>query len=244
MIIKKTYKKCRPCIYLLFFAFCLAACDSGNIYPEEKRIEEMKMNVHAVFHFENSGAFPQNYRVIWGAFVGTSPYPLAFETVGKPSGTTWKAASLQTLPTGTTYMALALTEKTENRAIYIFKKIPLDNFSTEMNISETVDLAIFERVQTQVFTPQCIQCHGAGGLAANLDLTENNAYANLVNVPSHPDNSPKNRVTKHNLQNSFLLDVLTTRPATITTNHTTLSTLDADDDVNLIRTWIMSENEE
>ena len=231
-------------ICILLFSCCLAACDSGDIYPGEKRIEEMKMNVNAVFHFENDEAFPQNYRMIWGAFVGTSPYPLAFELVEKPAENRWKAASLQSLPQGTTYMALALVEKTENRTIYIFKKFALDNASTEINISETVDLATFERIQAQIFTPQCIQCHGAGGLAANLDLTEGNAYSNLVNVPSHPDNSPKNRVTKHNLQNSFLLDVLVSRPATITTNHTTLSTLDADDDVNLIRTWIVSENEE
>ena len=229
-------------IYILLFVCCLAACDSGDIYPEEKRIEEMEMNVNAIFHFENDGAFPQNYRIIWGAFVGTSPYPLAFELVGKPAEKTWNATALQSLPQGTTYMALALIEKTENRTIYIFKKIPLDNTFKEINISETIDLAIFERIQAQVFTPQCIQCHSMGGFAANPDLTEGNAYGNLVNVPSHPDNSPKNRVTKYNLQNSFLLDVLVSRPTTITTNHTTLSTLDVDDDVNLIRAWIMSDN--
>ncbi|GHT71181.1 hypothetical protein FACS1894155_01070 [Bacteroidia bacterium] len=229
---------------ILFACLLLISCDSGDIYPEEKRIEEMKMSVNAVFHFENDEAFPQNYRIIWGAFVGTSPYPLVCEVVGKPTAKTWRAASLQTVPKGTTHMALALVEKNENKVKYVFKKFFPDNSSTEMNISETIDLATFERVQAQVFTPQCIQCHGAGGLAAGLDLTEGNAYSNLVGVPSNADNSPKNRVTKYNLQNSFLLDVLTTRPPTVTTNHTTLSTLDANDDVNLIRTWIMSENEE
>lgn len=229
---------------LLFSCFLLAACDSGDIYPEKKHIEEMKMSVKASFHFENGEAFPQNYRIVWGAFIGTSPYPLACEVVSAPAAESWQAAPLQSVPKGTSYMALALVEKTENKAKFIFKKFPLDNSSTEMNLSETVDLASFERVQAQIFTPQCIQCHGAGGLAAGLDLTEGNAYANLVGVPSQADNSPKNRVTKHNLQNSFLLDVLTTRPATITTNHITLSTLDADDDIALIRTWIMNRNEE
>ncbi len=231
--------------YTLFFTcLLLVSCDSGDIYPEEKRMEETDMNISAVFHFENSEAFPQNYRIVWGAFVGTSPYPLTFEEVGKTSGKTWNAMPLKTVPQGTSYMALTLVEKNENKAKYIFRKFPLENTSTEMNISETVDLATFERVQAQVFTPQCIQCHGAGGFAARLDLTEENAYANLMNVPSQEDNSPKNRVTKYSLQNSFLLDVLTDRPATITTNHTTLTTLDADDDVNLIRAWIMSKNEE
>ena len=220
----------------------LVGCDSGDIYPEEKPIEEVKISVNAVFHFENEEAFPQNYRIVWGAFVGTSPYPLAYEVAEKPATGIWQTMSLQGVPRGTSHLALALVEKNENKVKYIFNKFPLDNSSSEINISETVDLATFERVQTQIFTPQCIQCHGAGGFAADLDLTEGSAFANLVDIPSKEDNSSKNRVTKNNLQNSFLLDVLTTRPETITTNHTTLSSFDSDDDVDLIRAWIMSEN--
>ena len=235
------YKYYKYCL-LLLFGCLLAACDSGDIYPEEKPVEEVKVNINAVFHFENTEAFPQNYRVVWGAFVGTSPYPLSCEVAEKPIAGVWRAEPLQGVPRGTSHMALALVEKTENKVKYVFKKFPLDNSSAEINISETVDLATFERVQTQIFTPQCIQCHGVGSFAANLDLTEENAYANLVDVPSKEDNSPKNRVTKYNLQNSFLLDVLTTRPETITTNHTTLSSFDAEDDVNLVRAWILSDN--
>ncbi|MDR2425190.1 MAG: hypothetical protein LBD59_10790 [Prevotellaceae bacterium] len=231
-----------PFLLCWIAGFLLAACDSGDIYPEKKHVEEMKMSVNAVFHFENIEAFPQNYRIVWGAFIGTSPYPLASEIVS--ASESWEAEPLQSVPKGTSYMALALVEKTEIKAKYIFAKFPIDNSSTAMNISETVDLARFERVQAQVFTPQCIQCHGGGGLAAELDLTENNAYANLVDVPSLADNSPKNRVTKHSLQNSFLIDVLTTQIPTVTTNHVTLSTLDADDDIALVRAWIMNENEE
>jgi hypothetical protein len=226
----------------LFLAILLlsVACDSGDIYPEEKPVEELKTTINAVFNFESIEAFPQNYRIAWGAFVGTSPYPLTFEVAAKPASGAWSATTLRALPKGTSYLALALLEKNEDRAKYIFRKYPLDVISTELNVSETVDLAIFDRVQAQVFSSQCIQCHGAGGLAANLDLTEGNAYTNLAGVPSEASNSYKNRVTLRNLQNSFLLDVLTSRPETITTNHTTLSTFDADDDVNLIRTWITS----
>ncbi|MDR0507976.1 MAG: hypothetical protein LBH32_14325 [Dysgonamonadaceae bacterium] len=227
---------------LLPFVALLVACDSGDIYPEKKKIEEMNLRVNAVFEFNNETAFPQNYRIVWGAFVGTSPYPLAFEIVAKPDGKETTHYVSTSIPRIATFMALALVEKNENKARYFFKKFPLDNVSGEMNISETVDLAAFERVQAQVFTPQCILCHGGGGFAAGLDLTEGKAYNNLVGVPSHPDNSPKNRVTKGSLQNSFLLDVLVDRPPTVTTNHTTLSTLDAIDDINLIRTWIMAEN--
>ncbi|MDR0874229.1 MAG: hypothetical protein LBN27_12315 [Prevotellaceae bacterium] len=227
----------------LFIIHCCISCDSGDIYPEEKKIEEMNLRVNADFQFENPDAFPQNYRIVWGAFIGTSPYPLSYEAVEKPAVGARFIAPLYAPPKGAEYMALALVEKNENKSIYTFKKFPLDNSATEMNIKDTVDLAPFARVQAQIFTPQCTRCHGDGGLSAGLNLTDGNAYANLVGVPSKADNSPKNRITKFSLQNSFLLDVLTTRPETVATNHTTLTTLDADDDVNLIRAWIMSENE-
>jgi hypothetical protein len=234
------YEFAKICAICVICVPAFASCDSGDIYPEEKKIEEMNLRVNADFQFENIDAFPQNYRIVWGAFVGTSPYPLACEVVQKPIATGVINLAPAPLPKGTEYMALALVEKTENKAKYFFAKYPVDNTQTEMNIAETIDLAPFARVQAQIFTPQCTRCHGDGGLAAGLNLTEGNAYANLVGVPSKEDNSPKNRVTKFSLQNSFLLDVLTTRPETVTTNHTTLTTLDADDDVNLIKAWIMN----
>ena len=217
----------------------LAACDSGDIYPAPKHIEEVQVSVNAAFCFQNPDAFPENYRIVWGAFVGESPFPLAFEEAAKPAGNTWRAAPLQALPKYATHMALALATRTDNRVKFVFGQYPL---AAEMNIADTIDLASFGRVQAQVFTPQCIQCHGAGErIAANLDLTEGKAYADLVGKPSQADNSPKPRVTKNNLESSFLFDVLTTAPPSVTTNHTTLSTL-TPDDTALIRAWIMNPN--
>lgn len=227
--------------YALPLCLLLASCDSGDIYPEKRHMEEIHINIQATFRFENTEAFPHNCRIVWGAFTGTSPYPLTFETV-KPSGDTWNATPLQTVPRGADHMALALVDRNENRTRYVFGEFRLDNTAPDMNIAETVDLATFDRIQAQVFTPQCVQCHGAGGVAAGLDLTEGNAYAQLVGVPADAGNSAKDRVAKHSIRNSFLIDVLTSRPETVTTNHTTLSTLDADDDVQLIGTWIMSDN--
>ncbi len=159
-------------------------------------------------------------------------------------GKSWRATTLQTVPRGTTRMALALAESNEDKVIFVFESFPLADATDGLDVAKTVDLATFDRLQAQLFTPQCILCHGGGGLAAKLDLTDGNARANLVGVPSEPSNSPKNRVTKYSLGNSFLVDVLTERPATVTTNHTTLSTLDAEDDTALVRAWIMSENED
>ncbi len=225
-------------LFLLLFSFY--SCDSGDIYPEEKKKEEININVDATFKFANLDAFPQNYTIVLGSFIGTSPYPLSSQTITKPSGDGTIHISLSKLPKGTTYLALALMEKANNKKRHIFYNYPVSGISENIVINETINLASFARVQEQVFTAQCIQCHGAGGMAAGLNLTEGHAYGMLVERPAREDNSPKNRVTKYSLQNSFLLDVLTEVVPTVTTNHTTLSTLDPVDDINLLKVWIQS----
>ena len=47
-------------------------------------------------------------------------------------------------------------------------------------------LSNFSEIQNQVFTPSCATagCHAGESLQANLDLTEGNAYDNLVNKTS------------------------------------------------------------
>jgi hypothetical protein len=231
-------------VVLLFLLLFCYSCDSGDIYPDDKQTEEVNINVDANFSFTNIDAFPKNYTIVLGAFIGTSPYPLSYQAIAKPTGSESVHISLSKLPKGTTQLALALMEKVDNKKRHVFYAYSIGNESEDIEIDEVIDLATFARVQNQVFTPQCIQCHGAGGLAAGLDLTEENAYSMLVDMPSHEDNSFKNRVTKYSLQNSFLLDVLTEVVPTVTTNHTTLSSLDADDDINLIKAWIIAGAEE
>ena len=49
----------------------------------------------------------------------------------------------------------------------------------------TLDAGRFGILQTGILNRACIQCHGASGRsAAGLNLTEGNAQANLVDVPS------------------------------------------------------------
>lgn len=71
----------------------------------------------------------------------------------------------------------------------------------------TIDVGMFAAIQRGVFTPDCAQCHGASAsTAANLNLTQGNSHANLVNqasssvdggvrvIPGDPDNSVLHQV--------------------------------------------------
>ncbi len=65
----------------------------------------------------------------------------------------------------------------------------------------------FAKIQDNVFTPKCVSCHGGALTNADLDLSEGNAYANLVGTPSTTSNL--NRVEPGDIENSHLIERLT-----------------------------------
>ncbi|MCZ6852858.1 MAG: CHRD domain-containing protein, partial [Gammaproteobacteria bacterium] len=64
----------------------------------------------------------------------------------------------------------------------------------------------FSRVQEQVFTPSCALsgCHAGASPAQGMNLSEGQAYANIVNVPSNEFPS-LNRVEPNDPDNSYLI---------------------------------------
>ena len=64
--------------------------------------------------------------------------------------------------------------------------------------------ATFTEIQDQIFTVHCIQCHSEPFPPQNLNLSEGNAYALLVNVPS-VEISSYLRVAPGNASASYLV---------------------------------------
>ena len=44
--------------------------------------------------------------------------------------------------------------------------------------------ATLTQIQTTLFTPSCVGCHGGSNPTAGMNLSSGNAYSNLVNVPA------------------------------------------------------------
>jgi hypothetical protein len=185
-------------------------------------------------------AFPENYNLVLGTFIGTSPYPTSYKIISKPEEDSI-SISLSKIPKGTTSIRLCLTDKVENKSIYSFYQYPLsNNVESDIDISgEEVDLAPFGRVQSQVFS-QCLFCHGSGSsVSGNLKLTESDSYIQLINIPSVV-NTSKNRVTPGNILSSFLIDVMDDEISPVSYDHKKISTLKVPDDVILIKTWVQN----
>ncbi|PWB71572.1 MAG: hypothetical protein C3F15_12510, partial [Holophagae bacterium] len=62
------------------------------------------------------------------------------------------------------------------------------------------------QIQTEIFTPRCIACHGGGSPEAGMNLEQGQAHANLVNVPATTQSGT--RVIPGNPDNSVLVIML------------------------------------
>ena len=222
-------------LFIVLLPIIIIGCDSGDIYPEDKT-KVTDVDVSVSFQFTNLDAFPENYKIVFGSFNDDSPYPLSSKVIAKPSAEGVVSVSLANIPENTTYLALYLVQEHSNNKIYPFYTYPIESKPKEdFEIPQkNIDLAIFGRVQKQVFS-QCLQCHGGSGFAAaGLHLTEGKSHSYLVNVTaSH--NSEKMRVNPGNVQNSYLMDIL--KGEALPNQHSSLSSL-KDDDIALVEQWI------
>lgn len=214
----------------------ITGCDSGDIYPEDKAANGIDVDVAASFKFTHIDAFPENYKIVFGSFNDDSSYPISSKVIAKPFANEEVSVSLANIPESTTYLALYLVQEHSNYKIYPFYIYPIDNMPQEdFEIPlQNIDLAMFGRVQKQVFS-QCLQCHGGSGFAAaGLHLTEGRSHADLVDITAlhNPD---KMRISPGNIQNSYLMDIL--KGEALENQHSSLSSL-KDDDIVLIEQWI------
>lgn len=212
------------------------ACDSGDIFPEEEKAATLGISVNANIKFTNTTAFPEDYNIALASFANGSLYPSSYTFLGKPS-TDSLSIMLSNIPAETEYVSLCLLQKVGNKKLFDFYKQSITgNEKANINIAQTnINLASLGRLKSQLFA-QCIQCHGGVDIAgADLYLTDDKAYSNLVNVKA--TKSTKNRITANSLTNSFLLDVITDNAAPVSYKHTDISTL-KNDDIKLLKAWI------
>lgn len=223
-------------LILLTASTILQACDSGDIYPEENKGHEDGIDVTANFKFANIETFPENYKIIFGSFKDGSSSAISSKVITKPSSGDEVSVSLGYVPEDATYVALYLVQEHSNTQIYPFYKYVIESpLKEDIELPmQNIDLAVYGRIQHQVFS-QCLQCHGGSGFAAGgLYLTENQSYTHLVNITAK-NNADKKLVSPNNPSNSFLMDIL--EGEALQSRHSSLSSL-KDDDITLVQEWI------
>ncbi|MDR1517230.1 MAG: hypothetical protein LBS52_03880 [Dysgonamonadaceae bacterium] len=210
------------------------SCDSGDIYPENKM--ERNDNITVTANFILSGnADTENYQLYFAAFEENNALPIVWTKVAKEDDGTTVNVTLDNVPPQADSVRLCLLS-IGRRAIYSFAsygidkangniEIPLENISLKMN---------YYKIQNIYERNTCTACHGTESGGAGLLLGAGKSYENLVNHPA--TNSPKMRVEPFHIENSFLIEALTSDTSSLRHPHHTM--MHNQDDLNLLKAWI------
>lgn len=212
----------------------LAACDSGDIYPDEYEYDE-GITVEATFDLQNLEVFPEEYNFIFGVFAEGNNTPLLSVNVVNPGEGNPLNVKLDNIPESSSSVRLCLANA-GRQPVYTFFEQAVDG-EQEANIAipETVvDLLEYDRIQQLVFQQyNCISCHQGETGAGSLLLTDGKSYRQLVGVAAA--HSPKLRVAPSDPEHSFLLEIVE-RDGALSYPHSGLIT--RPEDINLLRVWI------
>lgn len=106
-------------------------------------------------------------------------------------------------------------------------------------VEEESPAPTFSELQTEIFSQSCTQCHAGNGAPQGLDLSEGNAYDNLVNVQSS-EVSDLDLVEPGNPDDSYLVIKLEggARMAEGTAQMPLGAPSLSQDKIDLVRQWI------
>lgn len=176
----------------ILFGFCLvavlSACDSGDIetqYSTLRSGQTVKLTAMVV----GAKDWPDKYSLALAGFNGETNYAVVQKTL--PSFTedsTCVELILGNLAEQVTDVEFAVTNKLRERILSL-ERIRLEDYpeTTDTICMDlgVVDVSLFGCLQNGVFNQACVQCHGGNGRsAADLNLTPDYAFSQLVGVPS------------------------------------------------------------
>ena len=193
----------------------LSACDSGDIYDKVYQVDEKGKTVKVTARISGLGEWEgTGYSMAVAGFTQDSKFALLQKTLPSTveDGSTVSLV-LSNISNEVQTVEVSLTNSLRKRIISL-ASVNMEDYSentahdTILLDLGTVDVGRFGILQAGIFNRACIQCHGGNGRsAAGLNLTEGNARANLVDVPSTRREGML-RVASGNAEASLLHQVL------------------------------------
>lgn len=232
---------CLGCIALF------VACDSGDIEDKEYTSSSKGQAVKVTATISGLSTWGSGYNVALAGFREGSNYAVMQQTIQSSLADGEQVELVLGNLTGqVATVEFSVTNRLRERIVTLARVQLADYSDTQDTIQldlGAVDVSMFGALQQGVFNMACIQCHGGNGRsAASLNLTEGNAYANLVDVPSTRKEGMK-RVESGNASQSLLHQILAEGGADILHyNHTEVLSSQFKDNhdgvLGLIDDWI------
>ena len=177
-------------LHFSLFTFVLASCDSGDIAEQIHNTTDSGRTVKLTGTFVGINSWESKYAVSLAGFSTGNNYAQVVRTIPNTTPDSTKVELIQSnISNDINTIELAITNRLRERIITL-ASVNLDDFTDEKDTIHldvgTIDVSLFESLQMGLFDKACIQCHGSNGGAgaASLNLTRNNAFAQLVNKPS------------------------------------------------------------
>lgn len=217
----------------VFLMALLFSCDEGKIYPDTT-IETGRTATLAL-SFKGLGAWPKKNYLCFAAFDEKGAPALVKRILNPNNETEQVKITLNGLPESTKEVGVAVISNGED-VIYTYFTYPAEPAEESVAVpSQVLDLALFDRVQGQVFNQNCVACHGGSThLSGNLDLTVGKAYSALVEAPAPLSPEGWLYVAPGNPDESYLLEILENNDY----HKDMFNSTGKQEVIGLIKTWI------
>lgn len=222
----------------------LAGCDDGHVDDPVYHNTEDSYTVEITGTFQSLDTWNGTYSVAAACFDGTNNYTLTQKVIPASVGNTEHTVRLTNVPTQAQTVEIAVVNSLRKRiaTIYSYKIPEGQRYSDTIKLDVgTLNAGMFGAINQFVFqgsATNCSRCHSASRPAAGLDLSTENAYASLVNVPATkaPDQM---RVEPGNAANSFLYKVISQGDDNVSYSHTGLFADEAYQPfLDIVKAWI------
>ncbi len=214
----------------------LTGCDEGKVYPEGTTVHTMFARLDVTL--KGKEAWPQKDLIVLAAFGDDTSLPLSTTVIPEPTAAS-NTASVSLGLTGSekTLAVSIVTKGTTRQVLYNFYTYPISEFSEEITLPiKEIDLASFDRIQTQIFDANCVACHGGSTTAAaGLYLTEGKSYEAIVGRAASLSGEGKMIVCPEKLDDSFIMDIL--QSDILRYNHSDIFA-STPEFITLMKTWI------
>lgn len=171
-------------IIFSIFALALVGCDDGKIYPEDVKVDGDGLSITVKGEFQGCDQYSgSNYSIVVAAFKDGDNYA----TVSKPLNDGTDDIVLKNVDANVSTVEVCVITRLRERVVTLASQsVDASGGDTDVvfNAGE-VNVSPFNAINMNIFATTCTQCHGATGVsAASLNLMPEEAYRNLVDVPS------------------------------------------------------------
>lgn len=206
-------------------ALALTGCDDGLIEEKNGYVPSSDTyTVQVTGNIQGVSTWSGSYTVALACFSDGSDYADIVKSIPTTAGDT---LTLKGVPSTSTTAEIAILSPLRKRIATLYSHSITDEAAIDDTIKINVgdiDASMFTAINTHLFQGNnCSRCHQGASPAAQLDLTKENAYSHIVNVPAHKEPSMM-RVKPGNAEESFLYKVMTDPNVSLSYSHTGLFT--------------------